>query len=298
MLILAKVSDTNFPDDLIETVKVSDLDNRGKHETIKCIFDLDDLNAGEMYDQIEPMIADSNKEFMFLFESANQIKIRETGGQLRDIRDMIAAARNRSFGNKHSMKVYPLKHQDPETFMMIARGHLGIAEGENARDDQTLSITSEPLGDRLYIRATGKMHQLFEETAKLVDAKMDDTTGEIVLDKPRLKSYPIYVDHELAFNSLNTMLEGRDGIRLDQDPTTGAILVLGRDEDHAMVDVTLEALSGKTGEGFAIIPVVNRDPADIIVLLQNLFGKTAEDTSGPVLIALSLIHISEPTRPY
>ena len=87
MLVLWKTQDANFPNDLIETVKVEELDRRGKYETISCIFDLGELSAVDMFEQLSPMIGDTHRNQFAVFPLANQIHVRETGGQLRDIRD-------------------------------------------------------------------------------------------------------------------------------------------------------------------------------------------------------------------
>ncbi len=293
MLVLTKTEDANFPNDLIETVKVENLDKRGYYETIKVVFDLGELNADEMFDELQPMIGKTNREFFAVFPAANQIHVRETGGQLRNIRDLINKTRERMFGEQGEMIVYRLKHQDAETFMLIARPFLKMAEGQNRSDDDSLVITPEPFGDRLYVRGTQKMLTSFEKVAEKIDAPADNTDGDITLDAPYLKSYAVLTDPEHAFNVLGTMLEGRDDVRMDLDTVSGSITVLGRSNDHKRVVETLAAVAEGGAEGFAILPLTNGDPAEIIVVLQNLFPQSGEDaTGGPVLMANSeLNHI-------
>ncbi len=287
MLLLWKLRDANFPNDLIETVKVEDLDKRGKHETISCIFDMGELNAEGIGDQLRPLISRSNQDFFAVFPTANQIHVRETGGQLRKIRDLINASFKKEFGDEMKLKVYNLKNQDAESFMGLARGLLGIRKGSNMRDDEKLLISVEPFAERLFIRGNEKWLSEFDNVAKIIDADPEEIVDGVVLDAPTLQMYSVLVDPQLAFDTLQTMLESRDDVRMQQDSLTGAITVLGRKEDHKLVADTLAAISGEGGEGFALIQLENGDPAEIIIVLQNLFRQSAEDTSGPVLLANS-----------
>ncbi len=285
MLILAKESEATFPNDLIETVKVEDLDSRGKHETISCIFDCGELDAEEMYDEVSHFITSTNRDFSAVFLAANQIRVRETGGNLRNIRDVIKAAEKRSVVGKLKTRIYRLKHQDAETFMLIVRPHLGLPEGENVAEDGSLTVTAEPFSDKLYLRGTEKMFQKWDEIAALVDT--DDEGGDFgsEVEPLMLKNYPIYTDPALAFALLQTILEGRDHMKMGQDEATGAILVRGRTADHKLVQETLDTLAGQT-DGFDIIPLENADPKELLVTLQAMFRISADDTeSGPVLVA-------------
>lgn len=294
MLILARIADADFPDELIETVKVDELNNRGFYETINVIFDLGDLNAADMYDELQPMIGETHRKFFAVFPAANQIHIRETGGTLRDIRTLIEKSNDRLNGAKGDMIVYRLKHQDAETFMMIARPFLKMGEGQNRNEDDTLVITPEPFGDRLYIRGTKEMMATFEQVAAKIDAPADAAEGDVAIDAPYLKSYSVLTDPEHAFNVLDTMLEGRDDVKMDLDTVTGSITILGRTEDHERAVETLAAIAEGGAASFKILPLTNGDPAEIIIILQNLFGGSdlEEAKTGPVLMANSeLNHI-------
>ena len=287
MLILAKESEAEFPNDLIETVKVEDLDSRGLHETISCIFDCGELDAEEMYDEVSHFISSTNRDFSAVFLAANQIRVRETGGNLRNIRDVIKAAEKRSVLGKLKTRIYRLKHQDAETFMLIVRPHLGLPEGENVAEDGSLTVTAEPFSDKLYLRGTEKMFQKWYEIAELVDT--DDEGGDFggEVEPLMLKNYPIYTDPALAFASLQTILEGRDHMKMGQDEATGSILVRGRKADHKLVQETLDTLAGQT-DGFDIIPLENADPSELIVALQTMFRISPDSPeSGPVLLANS-----------
>jgi type II secretory pathway component GspD/PulD (secretin) len=287
MLVLWKTRDANFPNELIETVKVEDLDKRGKYETVSCIFDVGDLNVDDIHDQLSPMIDRVHRDFFVAFPAANQLHVRETGGQLRDIRNLLQASQNRIAGDEIQIKLYRLKHQDSESFLLLARPLLGMEEDENARDDENLALSVDPFGDRMFVRGTEKMLSEFDKVAAMVDAAPEEVSGGTVLSEPYLKPYPVFTDPQLALNILDTMLEGLDVI-MDQDPTTGAISVLARADVHKKVREYLDALAGVDAADFAIITLLKSDPAEVILILQSMFRQTTEDTTtGPVLMAQS-----------
>ena len=75
MLFLWKLRDANFPNELIETVDVEDLDNRGMYEILSCIFDAGPLNAEELADEIEPLVNEMHRDYFAVFRTANQIRV-------------------------------------------------------------------------------------------------------------------------------------------------------------------------------------------------------------------------------
>ena len=285
MLIMTQLENANFPNELIETVNPDDLDSRGKYEILSCVFDLGDLSGDTMYQELRPMVGKNNQDFFAVFPAANQIHVRETGGTLRDIRNLIDTAKRRLIGDNQSVHVYRLKNVDAETFMLIARGLLRMEPGRDFTDDGSLTISREPFGDRLFIRGTDKMQKLFNETAQVVDVPQDAEEG-VEIAKLRFKNYSILVDPKLGYDLLQTVLEGTPA-RMQQDEVTGNITILGRDEDHLAVEEALAAIAGEGGESFEIIKLVNGDASQIQLAVQSLLRQTAtaETVSGPVVMA-------------
>ena len=173
--------------------------------------------------------------------------------------------------------------------MSSARALLGLDDA-NAREDGSLIITIEPFGERLFVQGNSTTLAEFQNVAATIDTEPGSESADVVLDKPHLKTYQVLIDPELAYDTLGTMLESRDGVRMQQDKNTGAITVLGRAEDHQLVVETLTAISENSGGGFAIVPLINADPADVIIVLQNMMGGGEDDTTGPVLMADSVLN--------
>jgi type II secretory pathway component GspD/PulD (secretin) len=289
MLVLWKTKDTNFPDDLIEVVDVEDLNQRGKFETIYCVFDVGTLDAQQLFDQLRPMISSENKDYCAVFPAANQIRIRETGRRLREIRDLMAVSQTRMNGGESAIATYRLKYVDSESFLLQARPLLRMDEDQNSReyDDGDLAISVDPFADRMFITGTEKYLKKFETVAALIDTAPEPIDGDGEFEEPYLVSYSVLTDPKLAFNVLDTMLEGLD-VKMDQDEETGTITVLTVTESHTKVKEYLAALSEVDSEDFAIITLKKRDPTEVIIILQNMFRQTSEETAtGPVMMAQS-----------
>jgi type II secretory pathway component GspD/PulD (secretin) len=289
MLVLWKTKDTNFPDDLIEVVDVEDLNQRGKFETIYCVFDVGTLDAEQLFDQLRPMISSENKDYCAVFPAANQIRIRETGRRLREIRDLMAVSQTRMNGGESAIATYRLKYVDSESFLLQARPLLRMDEDQNSReyDDGDLAISVDPFADRMFITGTEKYLKKFETVAALIDTAPEPIDGDGEFEEPYLVSYSVLTDPKLAFNVLDTMLEGLD-VKMDQDEETGTITVLTVTESHTKVKEYLAALSEVDSEDFAIITLKKRDPTEVIIILQNMFRQTSEETAtGPVMMAQS-----------
>ena len=272
LLVLVEADPKNYPPELIETVPVEQLDERGKYETMRCVFKFGELDIKNFKPQLDKLVAPENKSAFAVFEDANQIHVRETGAKLRVMRDLIATARKLQSARDSSFKDYRLKHTDADSFLFAARGLLGIKKDENARDDGSLVITVEPLSDRLIIKGTTTGLKEFDEVAALLDVvPPDQVDSDGPIDKPFARSYPVTSDPKLAFDVLQTFLHGRDGVNMQQDEFTGAIAVWGRKADHEIVADTLAMLEGNNGQQFAIIPIQYADPRVVHETLGKLF---------------------------
>lgn len=290
MLILVRADAANFPDELVETVRPEDLADRGKYETMRCVFEFGELNCLDFDEQLKQLVSDVNRSAYVVFQAANQIHVRETGAKLRVMRDLIEAARQRYNQSNATTAVYRLKHVDADSFLFVARGLLGMKEDSNQLDDGSLTIAVEPLGDRMFLKGTTAGIKQFHQVAELIDVPIDQETTDSTLDKPYLKSYTVLADPKLVFDILQTFLAEREGVRMQQDEQTGSIAVMGRQADHQVVDETLAMIMGNDGDQFAIVPLQAADPADVIFTLQSLWRQTGElgEARGPVLLANSV----------
>lgn len=285
--LLLKRANEPINDDLVEVVDLKDLDSRGAYEIMTVGFDLGELEANQMFAELQALVSPRNRTYFFVTPAANRIQVRETGQRLRNIRDIIVTAQKRVEDSKLRTIQYKLKYQDPETFIGLVGGNFGIAAGQSINVDGTFSMRAETLGDRLFVTGNSKTLEEFETLAALIDSDPKDEIENTSIDAPTIVTYPVSIDPKLAFNILETMLEGRD-VRMGQDEQTGAITVQGREEDHKVVVQSLASVSDSKASNFEIIKLEKIGAAEALSILQAIYRQdtlTDDVTQGPVLLA-------------
>ena len=289
-LLLLKPVNEAISDELIDTVRPEDLDERGLFELMIVVFDLGDLADfdNQIFADLKTQVSPQNVKHFHELKTANQVQVRETGARLRVIRDIIEVAKKKRADEKPSLMKYTLKFQDAETFIAVAGAQLGIPEGKTSNEKGTISITPSTFGDQLYVSGTKKMLDRFASIAKIIDADPEIEANTEVRQQQYLHTYQITIDPKLAFDLLGTMLEGSD-VRMQQDANSNAITVLGRKEDHDRVKESLAAVEGVTTKNFAIIVLERIPVAEALEVLQQVYRQTTslveEPTKGPVLLA-------------
>jgi hypothetical protein len=135
----------------------------------------------------------------------------------------------------------------------------------------------------LYLKGTPKRIEGFKKVAAIVDVPVQNDPNQN-FEKPYLKTYPVPNDPTLVFQILNTVLEGRD-VKLDQDQATGAVVLMGRKEDHEMATMTIDEVVGQANN-FARFELKNRTGDEVVEMLQKLFRQDPDEpaTSGPIFI--------------
>ena len=287
MLILISERD-GLPDELIETVKPSDLIKRGRYETLKCQFDVSGFQDLELLrSQVLQLISRDHQGFFKFLPSAGHMIVREQGANLRLIDQILIDTRQAEMASKLNYKTYTLKHVDADSLLIPVRQFLGMDADSNESRDGSIKISVEPLGERVFIMATDEAHDSFNRVSQMVDTPVELLdTGTI--EKASIKAYPVTGDHELVFQILQTLLEGREGIRLGQDQKTGTIIFQGRAADH---EIVVEALAVQNvTDSFVTIDLLNADAVDVHVKLQMLFRQEPNEdgspsTTGPIIMA-------------
>jgi len=279
-------------DELIDTVKPEDLDERGMFEIVSVMFDLGDLKGDVLRTDLQSQVSNDFKNYFNFIAASNQLQVRETGARLRNIRNIIEKAKKKLADDKVSTVKYELKFQDVETFIAVVGAQLGIPKGQTSNKDNTISITAVPLSERLFVSGSKKMLDRFAAIAKVVDSDPNDEANDEVQERPYLVTYPITIDPKLAYDLLGTMLEG-SGAKMQQDENSGAITVHGRKADHQLVVESLASVENVKQKNFEIIQVTKVSVTEAMNVLQSIYRQgtllTEESNSGPVLMANSVL---------
>lgn len=95
--------------------------------------------------------------------------------------------------------------------------------------------------------AIGPNGEGFILSSPSIDTDPKKINDDVVRDAPILKIYPMTTAPQLALNTLQMVLEGRDTVRMQQDANTGAIMVMGRKDDHQLASDALAKLDAAAG---------------------------------------------------
>lgn len=281
-LILTEASQP-LPEELIETITPAQLDQRGDYEIVTCHFSLGDIDVATVEQDLRLAISQPYQQFAKVLPSANEFHARDTGANLRKVRDTIVAMTKRK---ATSFSTYALKFYDPEQFLMVSRRLLGIADEAYQREDGSLVIVVDPSSNRLILKGTPTAIDEFKSIAAVVDVQAKEE--ELNTERPYLKNYPIFTDPEIARKVMETMLDGTDAT-VGQDETTGAIILRGRKEHHELAAETIATLRGESGTT-KIIQLENSSASTILSAVQSLMNLTTdgENPKGPKLLANTL----------
>lgn len=284
-LLVLVSTERNIPDDLIETVTPEELDQRGKHEILKCVFDLEGLEDSDIDNQIESLISRAHNDAFHVIPSAKQMIVREKGQTLRTIREMLKVAQER-FGKGQIVGKHQLEHIDPESVFEAARVLMDL-DANNQSSDGQFKVMVQPLSTELIFRGSTKRVQEFKNLLATLDvASVTDNTGST--ERPTLKQYTVSGDLEVAFKVIQTLMAGRD-VKLDIEKTTGKLYLWGRQDDHSHLQGILEQLT-ISGEDFAVVELKHISTAKAVTILDQLYQRDLDSDEktvqqGPVYFA-------------
>jgi hypothetical protein len=274
------------PDELIEDVTPEQLKDRGKYEIMRCIYDLADLEGSEIDREVERVVSSRNRDSVVYVPSAKKLFVRDIGERLRVVKDMLDEARRLRMEANSEVDTYEMQNVVFVELMGVVRPMLGNMverDGNYAMEDGSLTVVQAPGTRLLYLKGTPKRIEEFKKVAAKVDVAVKADPNQ-TYEKPYLRTYPVPNDPTLVFQILNTVLEGRE-VKLDQDPVTGAIVLLGRKDDHEMTVMTIDEVVGQANN-FARFELKNRTGDEVVEMLQKLFRQDPDEptTSGPIFI--------------
>ncbi len=274
-----------IPEDIIETVKPEELDERGKYEILKCSFDLRGLDASQIRSQVEPLISSVHRRGLAVIPAADLLIAQETAMNLIRLRSVIQIAQ--SFGGDWVIDSVVLKHVSPDEVLAHA-ALVGIDSQSMQSPDGNLSLSIDPFGTKIFFTGTPQRISQFKRLVEAIDIEPPDMAGS-VLEKPYFDRYAVRGDAELIHDVLQTLLSTRPDVRLDFDEKTGQIFLLGRKTDHELVMDTINQVQGSSDE-LAVIPLKEYDPDEMIETLQTMFRQTDDEasTTGPIFKADTL----------
>ena len=272
-------ADAVLPSELVETVAPFELDQRGKYEPLQTMFDVSGLDLNEIENQVGKRVQEHNKKSMQLYRDTNELFVRESGENLRFIRNIIERAKASKTSSYSDLY---LKHISAELFIDQIRMIHELDEN-NRNEDRTLFliIDAAPGSQRIVIRGTAEKIRDVEKAAAIFDvpaAKVEASADDPIT----LEQYTVPRDSKEAFEVIDRLLfDLGGGARVIQGSETGKITVLGREADHATVRDYLGLAESGNG-GFETVQLVNGKAGDIALDTQTILGITVENADDNV----------------
>lgn len=270
---------TALPAELVETIDASELDQRGKYETLQVVFDVSGLPMDDMKEQIKQRVQDYNEPFFQTYPDTSEIFVRESGENLRFIRNVITRAK---LSGTRTFTTIELKHISAELFLDQISKFLNLDENyRNPDGTLTIAIDSAPGSQGIIVQGTPRLIAEVRSAVAAFDKK--PTQVEAAADDPMtLQQYSVPRDSKETFEVIDRLLfDAGGGARVIQGSETGKITVMGRKADHEIVRTVLGLQDSNNG-GFATIQLVNGDAGDILLAAQTILGITAENASDKV----------------
>jgi type II secretory pathway component GspD/PulD (secretin) len=287
-LMLINLIEDGIPSAIVENVVPEDLEQRGKYETMKCLFTLDKASVEDLQDSIEPLV-DEEDGFINAMPASKQILVQETGGNLRVIRMIIEKAEREATAASKEVKIFNFEHALAPEFLLVAGPLLGIPEDDVTNEDGTLTVSIDPIGNRIIARGNSEMLQEFDTIVKAIDLPEGETTSTPI-DVPQIKVYSHRADPHSVLDVVKVMLSGHENVRAVSDPATGNLIVMAKQEQHDELTGLLEKIQ-RDAVQFDVITMRKYDVESMILMLNTFYppstGEEGEEgkNKGPLFIA-------------
>ncbi len=286
--------DDGIPPNLIETVAVKDLDDRGKFELVSCLFRLEHLTSEEAENEIKKLLGPQGS--IVVLPKSNAIHVTETGGRLRVIRDLLLQAEKPETLAAAKIQQITLEHAPAEEVLGVVRQLLRLPEDRNAAADGSLSIAVDALGMRLFVTGEDESVQKVRDIVKLVDVPDGlGAVGPLSIETPQLEVYAISnADPESVLKVLQTIMAEEPGVRLDIDPKTGNLVALARPTQHQTIKATIDQMQSDARVA-EVLQLRIVDPQLAVLSINRLFGSGSGGEEGAVNPRAPIVD-ADPTR--
>ncbi len=249
---------------MVKVVDEKDLPSHGDSEVVSVQIQLTKMTPEEAEAEVRKMLGPFGS--VISFSRSKQLLVTEMVGRLRAIRKMLDAIERPPTSEVGTLEIIKMQQLHPNEFLILARPHLQIPEGANARPDQSLIIGVDEFGKRLLV--TGKPDGIadLKRVLKQLDVKEGGIAGS-----PQFQTYQLGgLDPVLMQQMLESILADISDKRIAIDPKTGMIIIHTVPEGHKRVKTMLDELQ-KDGRIIVVIKVVS-DPQALTLAINKLFG--------------------------
>lgn len=261
----------------LDLVNVSDLDQRGTFELVRCVFHLARLSPEEAEQEVAKLLGPGGT--IKVLPKARQIIVTETAGKLRLIRSMLQAIEDPE-GTTRKIRSFQLRNVLADQVLDVARPLLALPEGQNTNEHINISVHA--YGTQILATGTPDFLDRLAEIVELVDQPQQNAqrATAAAMETPYLLTYPIRnADSNTVLQVMQTLLAGLPDVRLTVDQASNKLIALARPTEHRLISETLAKLEGDAAQ-LEVIPLQRLDPQVALVAVQKFFGQ-AEGAQPP-----------------
>jgi type II secretory pathway component GspD/PulD (secretin) len=274
MLMLINLED-GIPPELVTTIPLEELGDRGEFELIAVLFQLDKFDPEEAATEIEKLVGPQGA--VVVLSRTKQLHVTETAGRLRTIRDVIQRVEDPEGLLSGKLQSFEFNNILPDEGVMVLRQLLDIPMDANATEDDSFRFAMDPMGMRVLFSGSPDKIAKAKEILEAVDVSTGDEEGGTELESLQLEVYPIAVaDPESVLKVMQTLLEGLPGVRLSTDPKTGSLVALARPSDHATIQATISQMQSEVRR-IEVIYLQRVDPQLAAISIKKMFGDAEEE---------------------
>ncbi|MFK7736448.1 MAG: secretin N-terminal domain-containing protein [Pirellulaceae bacterium] len=249
-------------DALARFVKVGELAELPKHDVVKCIFPLGEL---EVDDAIEELSVLNLMTQPSAFNKTKQLMLTDTVSKLENVKAILESFQPETLDNGTVMKNFALKHVEAEDILSVARPHLGLATGEMIGID--VSISADLQGKNIFVTGVDDKVTLIEGLITDLDVPQNVLSASDA--GTELKSHLVGGGNvETVYNVLQTLLAGKE-VRLSIDDSSSSIVALASPAIQQEIEQTVRQLEAAEPD-FEIIDLKFVDPYFVISLLEEM----------------------------
>lgn len=280
MLMVVSLKD-GIPPNLVPTISLAELPNRGKYELVCVPFPINKLSIDEATQIVKPLLTMQGglQGSMVPLPQARELLITDTGGKLRTIKEILDRSENPELGSRDDLRHFEMRYAAPADVLTIVKQLLNIPSDQSSNAANTLRLMLEPGGKRILASGRPEMIDRAADIIKMLD--VPGRGGESYADEQlEFEVYPITsVDPALAMSVMQTLLSGHPDVKLSQDAKTGSLMVLARPSEHATIRATLDQMQHE-GQKIDVIQLRAVDPEKAVVAINKLFAGADEKASS------------------
>jgi type II secretory pathway component GspD/PulD (secretin) len=273
MLMVINLED-GIPPNLVPTVAVDELDQRGEFELVSVLFNLERMSTDEAELELKKFVGPQGA--VVAVPATRQVLVTETAGRLRAIRQVLDRIERPTGTAAGQVRIFDLRQSNPQSVLDVLRQLLDIPADRFATGDGSIHFTLDGSSQRLVVSGKPEKLSRVEEILQAIDVhEVTEPAAGRSNEATQLEVYPITAaDADSVLRVIQTLLSGIPDVRLAIDPKTGSMIAMARPSQQAVIRATLDQLQRESRQ-VEVITLTRLDPQSAVASITKLFPADA-----------------------